>query len=360
MRSRPLLHPCLLLAAVLATACGGATPTEPSSTPTPTPTPAQVVYVAGYEYSGVYDPNAGQPHSVAIVWKNGIATPLTDGTENAAASSVAVSGGDVYVAGWEKPPIAGKGGLYNQIAKLWKNGVATPLAVQRTAYGNQLAQAFSVANSGSDVYVAGEDNGVAVVWKNGVETQLPQGERANSVAISGIDVYVAGWRWNGAALWKNGETQPLSLSEGADTTLANSVAISGNDVYLAGEETVYYDQAFGERAVVWKNGVPTWLTGITFKAAANSVAISGSDVYVAGQYYYNGNDVAAVWKNGVETRLTDGTRSAVATSVAVSGSDVYVAGCEGGVAILWKNGVAAPLTDGTRSAAASSVFVSPH
>jgi len=111
------------LAAVLATACGGATPTEPSSTPTPTPTPAQVVYVAGYEYSGVYDPNAGQPHSVAIVWKNGIATPLTDGTENAAASSVAVSGGDVYVAG----SVHG-GSELHRVAALWKNGAITRLS----------------------------------------------------------------------------------------------------------------------------------------------------------------------------------------------------------------------------------------
>jgi hypothetical protein len=46
---------------------------------------------------------------------------LTDGTNHAVANSVYVSGGDVYVAGYE----------YNasvkSVAKMWKNGVATAL-----------------------------------------------------------------------------------------------------------------------------------------------------------------------------------------------------------------------------------------
>ncbi|MBA3673788.1 MAG: hypothetical protein H0W75_02340 [Chitinophagaceae bacterium] len=58
---------------------------------------------------------------VAKIWKNGVATSLSDGTKDASAYSVFVSGSDVYVAGKEEA-----GSI--TIAKLWKNGVATSLS----------------------------------------------------------------------------------------------------------------------------------------------------------------------------------------------------------------------------------------
>jgi hypothetical protein len=72
------------------------------------------VYAAGIEFQ-----DAGS-RGLATVWKNGVATLLTDGTQDARAFSVAVSGADVYVAGRTNPP-----GKY--VAVIWKNGVATPL-----------------------------------------------------------------------------------------------------------------------------------------------------------------------------------------------------------------------------------------
>ena len=73
------------------------------------------VYVAGYGSQAGLDANR-----VATLWKNGVATRLTDGTWEAYARSVAVSGGDVYATGYEYD-----GAHY--IAKVWKNGVATDL-----------------------------------------------------------------------------------------------------------------------------------------------------------------------------------------------------------------------------------------
>ncbi len=70
------------------------------------------MYVAGYESNGIKD--------VAKVWKNGVATSLTNGSNDAVANSVFVLGTDVYVAGYEK-----KG--TKTVAKVWKNGVATSL-----------------------------------------------------------------------------------------------------------------------------------------------------------------------------------------------------------------------------------------
>jgi hypothetical protein len=61
--------------------------------PGSTPAGSEVdVYVAGLEYSG-----AGV--RVAKYWKNGQAVSLSDSTNDAVAYSIAVSGSDVYVAG---------------------------------------------------------------------------------------------------------------------------------------------------------------------------------------------------------------------------------------------------------------------
>jgi hypothetical protein len=67
------------------------------------------VYVAGIETST-------SNHSVAKVWKNGVATALSDGTRNASASSVVVLGSDVYVGGYDYV-------TNYPAAKYWKNGV---------------------------------------------------------------------------------------------------------------------------------------------------------------------------------------------------------------------------------------------
>jgi len=92
-----------------------------------------IVYVAGYQINenGVY---------IAMLWKNGAAQNLTDGTTNAIAFSVFVSGKDVYVAGYE-----------GAMAKLWKNGIAQNLTDGTTCS----ATAYSVYVSGKNVYVAG-------------------------------------------------------------------------------------------------------------------------------------------------------------------------------------------------------------
>ncbi|MEY2916623.1 MAG: hypothetical protein RIS73_337, partial [Bacteroidota bacterium] len=71
------------------------------------------IYVVGYEESATND--------VARLWKNGVATALTNGTGNGNANSVFVSGTDVYIVGEEEVGV-------NVIPKLWKNGVATNLS----------------------------------------------------------------------------------------------------------------------------------------------------------------------------------------------------------------------------------------
>ena len=124
---------------------------------------------------------------------------------NSNAASVFVSGSDVYVAG-----------VVNNVATLWKNGVATSLS-------EGASSSTSVFVSGSDVYVAGEVDNVATLWKNGAPASLPAGAYAHpkSVFVSGSDVYICGPNGFGAVLWKNGVATALT-----DATYASSVFVT--------------------------------------------------------------------------------------------------------------------------------------
>lgn len=174
------------------------------------------VYVVGYE-------TTASSNKVAKLWKNtGFITPLTGAANNGDALSVVVSGTDFYIAGWETAAA-------NSVAKIWKNAVASSLT-----NGAFAAQARSVFVAGTDVYAGGfESNGtkdVAKIWKNGVATALTNGAYnagVNSIFVYGTDVYAVGYESNGvkniAKIWKNGIA--TSLSSGTNDAVANSVYV---------------------------------------------------------------------------------------------------------------------------------------
>jgi hypothetical protein len=272
------------------------------------------VYVAG-DYDGV-----------AAYWKNGQRVILNP-SGNSAASSIAVAGADVYVAGWE-----GDAFMYgNNIALYWKNGQKVFLT------GPTGAGANSITIADGNVYVAGwEFKGfktVAKYWINSQPVSLTDGStdaEASCIAIFNGDIYVSGHENGVAKYWKNGRA--VALTDGSHQAYANSIAIAGNDVYVAGSEL---DGPTGHVAKYWKNGQPVSLTsGSAVYATATSIAIAGSDVYVAG---WEGDfvgraggtgAVAKYWKNGQAVSLTNGTNYGYARSIALFGSDVYVAGVE--------------------------------
>ena len=309
------------------------------------------VYVTTWEYT----PNG---HLIKV-WKNGIGTVLSNGTTNALANSVFVSGNDVYVAG--KDNFVGA----PDDARIWKNGVPFNLNTVNTS-----AKANSIIISGADTYVAGDEMNsagkwVAKIWKNGTAINLGDGTtstHANSIFALGSDIYVAGQDFTAAGyrvakIWKNGVG--TNLTTGITYATASSVFVSGTDVYVAGEDRNNLAQF--RVAKIWKNGISNVLSSATSDASAHSIYVVGSDVYVAGEEINGaGKSVAKFWKNGVATILSDGTVDATANSIFISNNNVYVAGSDGNNAKYWKNGLPINITTNATvytAAIATSIFV---
>ncbi|HEY2650005.1 MAG TPA: hypothetical protein VGI38_12470, partial [Puia sp.] len=174
-----------------------------------------IVMVAGY--SGT----SGTNH-VAKYWRDGQETVLSNGTNDAYANSICVSGSDVYIAGADAVPV------------YWQNNIETKLPINST-YG----AANSLCTSGNKVYIAGNDSSKAVYWKDGVETFLDtitdSGSFATSVCISGNDVYIAGTRGYNAVYWKNGNIVYLTgYNVPTQHVRVNGISVLNNDTYVVG------------------------------------------------------------------------------------------------------------------------------
>ena len=280
--------------------------------------------------------------SVATLWKNGVATHLSDPANVAKAYSVYASDNDVYVAGYEYSS-------ERKVATLWKNGTAISLGD-----ASNLAETNSIFVSNGDVYAVGKEhlyerfgpnNWIATLWKNGTTTRIAEmtnESEATSVFVYGNDVYVAGAEKGVATLWKNGKA--TSIGELGNEATANSVFVSGSDVYVAGHEKipgtdvkVAAGSPIDKRqvATLWKNGIairldipyknlpanPAFAGLSVINTQANSVFIFGKDVYVVGRIedlsVGLGRSIAVLWKNGKATILGEQAYSATAHSIFV-------------------------------------------
>lgn len=316
------------------------------------------VYVAGYQT------HLSDSYSSAKYWKNSTEVVLGTNDLSSQAYGIAVSGSDVYLAGRS---FRGS----NDIACYWKNGVEVDLTD-----GSTEAEADSIFVQGNDVYVSGRENFAAKYWKNGTPVMLNGNAVVGSISVSGSDVYVAGWKYGNvqidpthwvdypiALYWKNGvETD---LSDGRISAQASSVFIYGTDVYAAGSSSSA-TYATDNIPTYWKNGTPVQLMPAGSFAWANGIWTDGTNVYTTGvDDLFNRIGSASYWKNNAQTELGTSTSRSDGSQIAVDGSDVYISGSlsvNGGLtrAGYWKNGSRVDVSGDSASATATGIVVVTH
>ena len=145
---------------------------------------------------------------------------------------------DVYVAGYVESDTT-----VETYPTYWKNGKAVRLNFD---YGLQAAWANSIAVSGDDVYVAGyrvqwtprNIITAGLLWKNdsAKEFGVGGGVELSSVVISNNDVYVVQREnlWPGTIAKYRKNDSLVLLVDNSKGCVASSLAVSGKDVYVAG------------------------------------------------------------------------------------------------------------------------------
>jgi hypothetical protein len=216
----------------------------------------EVVYIVGSYNVPVNDPVVGTTYiSKPSYWINGAKTDLSIGGYNQLeAPAIAVSDETVYIAGTYST--SDDNGYH---ACYWINGIRTDISA-----ADSYVRVMAV--SGGDVFMAGWrvlHDGPAWYSKNTNVYSLAGGNSsAFAIAVSGDDVYVAG-NTNGtssirsrAYYWKNGEPHLLDSGSAEKDSFASGITVVNDDVYVAGQVNVSYDFQSGNStstACYWKN-----------------------------------------------------------------------------------------------------------
>jgi len=277
------------------------------------------------------------------------------GTITACGNTINTNG--VYIAG----------GIDNN-AVLWKDGVAT-LLTNNPANSNKYAYAVKTLVYNNDVYVLGnEEDSVAAagyvttikLWKNGILTNITSGlteAYGSGLDVYNGDVYIAGYEKNGiqtiGKIWKNGVATVLT-KDSFDYVEPGAVKVANGDVYISGEAVT---NAHNNKLVYWKNGTLNYLStsNITYGEVLG-IFVNNTDVYFAGYEEVLSQPIASYWKNGVKTALTFPSpyTSVYAYSIFVDNNDIYVGGSVHAAgassysnASYWKNNICGVLTNST-------------
>ena len=266
----------------------------------------QSVFIAGDDIYAVGSMNSGSSLTdVPTLWKNGESQAIGNKGNFNKATSVYVSGEDVYVTVNESD---------NDQALLWKNGER-----QMLAEGLGQAEANCVYVDRNDVYVAGQKDGQPTLWKNGVPNSLGESGSATSVFVKDGSIYVAGYmgEYGGEAflyILRDIEEMAFNL----EMNRANSFFVTNEgDIYVAGE--------VNERPTLWKDGDFLSLEQVGY-GSAESVAVNNAGMIVVTGIAQNPNCNAVVWVNGKCTQVDD-ILGYQAMSVVTDGYSFYIGGC---------------------------------
>lgn len=218
-----------------------------------------------------------------------------------------------------------KTGISDEKAVYWKNGQPTFLTTQ-AGYAN----AMDVSNG--NVYIVGEDNGVAKYWKNGIDQQLTSilNYYVTDICVSNNDVYIVGSTYSTIKYWKNGvQYDVASYTNG--NLYAAGIKVIDNDVYIA----------FIENGVIklWKNGVVTILSNGNSVDYIKNLDVYNSDVYVLAEENFNGGKKIKYWKNGTPNYLNTTGNNIVGYHIKVNTNGVVVGGTYNNKAGYWKNNI---------------------
>lgn len=224
-------------------------------------------------------------------WKNGVAVRF--GNNEDIINDIFVNGNDVYLVGDEMT-------INNSIpwyvrTVYWKNGIINDISSE---FGVRANGASSIFITGNDIYIAGYGldyrgggNPTPIQYfKNGIGVNLDNATFNNNTAIlvSGNDIYLAGAEsGNGqnfiGKYWKNGVLTTFNNSLFFPTALS----VVDNDIYVAGYSNQIPTQYY-------KNNMPFLLENSTNKSYKQAITVLNNNVYVTA----NSNEGANYWKNG--------------------------------------------------------------
>jgi trimeric autotransporter adhesin len=253
------------------------------------------------------------------------------------AKTLALSGSDVYVAGWftlvnsVSAPFIAKwnGSAWSSLATGMDWGVSTICAGGGGIY---VGGGFKKAGGVSANYVAKWSGSAwsALGSTNGMDFDV------YALAASGNDIYAGGWftsagslAVNGIAKWNGLSWSPLGsgMAYPGLTPEVRALAVSGGDLYAGG----VFTSAGGvgaNRVARWNGASWSSLGSGIVDGWVNAVAVKGSDVYVGGSFTTTagspGNSIAR-WNGTSWSALGSGTDGEV-HALAVSGGDLYAGG----------------------------------
>jgi hypothetical protein len=266
--------------------------------------------------------------------------------------AIAISGSDVYV-----------GGSFVTAGNVVVNGIAKWNGTNWSALGSGVSHVnppspyvvvYSIAVSGTDVYVGGNFDaagGVAAkgiakwngsTWSavgGGVSGGNPNPGTVYSLALDGTTLYVGGCfaqagttSANNIAKWDGSNWSALGsgMSGGTNPPYVRAVAANGGQVYVGG--------TFSTAGGVSTTGIAKWdganwsPLGSGVGGSVNAISVEGSDVYVGGSFTSVGGISAsaiAKWDGSTWSALgtgVTGSRYGSVSAIATNGGNVYVGG----------------------------------